>query len=571
MDLTYTARGNAFGSFVLAAGLLFVMMPVLSFCITGLGFIAGLSITSFHFPALVLINILFAFVVVEQIQGKVLLKPFLGAILLFAALSVWGMLHLNGVYDTSYDGTWYHQEAILNLYRGWNPYYKTLTPEDGSLYGPFYVNHYPKAAWIAEGIVYAFTGKIEMAKVVNLWMAAGLLFVSLYVFLLLKNIPLWLAIPLSVLLGLNPVSLYQFYSFYVDGILGASLMLMIFLLASGVFTSKRVFTVLALLVFVFVANIKFTGLVYGVVILAFYLLYLLWKRQGIMYDLTGICLAGFFAVLIMGYPTYVTNTINNKHPFFPIMGPESFGDVIAAIPQPANFKDKNRFEKFGIALFAEPGWSRSPQETRPKRLFKPVSDKNYFTRPDFELSGLGPYQAEIFLTFFAAIILLLVLKIPYKNEILFLLLLLFCSTFINSEVWYARYAPHLWLLGIILILALYQHRQAKYVSFLLTAALLFNVGYLAVLYVNSNIHNSIETHRQINALKELNRPVNIVKGWQVTFETRAREAGLNYRFVNLDSTYNEAEYSIFSGFHGESAKFKLSELEEGKKLINDKP
>lgn len=568
MDLTGTARGNAFGSFVLAAGLLFVMMPVLSFCISSLGFIAGLSITIFHFPVLALISVLFAFIVVKQVQGNVSLTPFLFAILLFALLSIWGMLHLNGVYDTSYDGTWYHQEAILNLYRGWNPYYKTLTPEDGSLYGPFYVNHYPKAAWIAEGVIYVFTNKIETAKVVNLWMATGLLFISLYVFLLLKKIPLWLAVSLSILLGLNPVSLYQFYSFYVDGILGASLMIMIFLLASRIFTSKKIFTVLALLVFVFVANIKFTGLVYGVIILAFYLLYLLWKRQSIIYDLTSMFVAGLFAVLVMGYPTYVTNTITHKHPFFPIMGPESFGDVIAAIPQPANFKDKNRFEKFGIALFAEPVWSRSPLETRPKHLFKPVSDKQYFTRPDFELSGLGPYQAEIFLLFSVAIILLLVLKIPYKGEILFLLFLLFCSTFINSEVWYARYAPHLWLLGIILTLALYQHKLAKYVSLIITAALLFNIAYLAVLYVNSNIHNSIEAHRQIDALKKLNRPASIVKGWQVTFETRAKEAGLDYQFVNLDSTYKEAEYSIFSGFHGESAKFKLSELEEGKKGHN---
>lgn len=568
MNLTHAFQGKALSTFILATGLLFCMMPVLSFCISSLGFVAGLSITAFHFPALVLINAGFVFVVIKQIQSDVPVKPFLIAILFFAALSTWGMLHLNGVYDTSYDGTWYHQEAILNLYTGWNPYHKILTPDDGSQYGPFYVNHYPKAAWIAEGIVYAFTNKIETAKVINLWMAAGLLFISLYVLMLFKSIPFWLAVLLSILLGLNPVSLYQLYSFYVDGILGASLMIMIFLLVSRMLTAKKVFTVLALLVFVFAANIKFTGLVYGVIILAFYLLYLLWKKQNIVRDLTRICLGGLFAVFIMGYPTYVNNTINNGHPFFPIMGPESFGDVIAAIPQPANFKDKNRFEKFGVALFAEPVWSRAPLETRPKHLFKPVSDKHYFTRPDFELSGLGPYQAEIFLLFIPAFFLLLVLKLPHKKETLFVLFMLFCCTFINSEVWYARYAPHLWLLGIVLIVVLYRHKYAKYVSLLLTAALLFNVVVLAVLYINGNIHKSIEAHRQINTLKKLNRPVSVVKGWQVTFETRAKEAGLDYRFVNIDSTYKEAEYSIFSGFHNESARFKLSELEEGKIIAN---
>lgn len=565
MNLTHTGRGNASGSFVLTAGLLFLMMPVLSFCISSLGFIAGLSITSFHFPLLILISAGFVFVIVKKIEGESGIMPFLMAFLLFGVLSIWGMLHLNGVYDTSYDGTWYHQEAILNLYKGWNPYYRVLTPEDGSQYGPYYVNHYPKAAWIAEAVVYAFTNKIEMAKVINLWFATGLLFISLYVFMLFKRMPFWLALLLSILLGLNPVSLYQFYSFYVDGILGASLMAMIFLLVSRVLTSKKIFTLLALLIFVFLANIKFTGLVYGVVVLAFYLLYLLWKKQDLVSDLIKTCLAGLFAVLIMGYPTYVTNTIRNSHPFFPIMGPESFGDVIAAIPQPANFKEKNRFEKFGIALFAEPVWSRAPLETRPKHLFKLVSDKHYFTRTDFELSGLGPYQAEFFLLFIPAFLLLLCLKIPYKKETLFVLFMLFCCSFINSEVWYARYAPQLWLLGIILIVALSQHVYAKYVSFLLTAALLFNITVLAVLYLNGNIHNSIEAHRQINALKRLKRPASIVKGWQVTFETRAKEAGLNYRFVNLDSTYKETDYSIFYGFHNESARFKLSELEEGRR------
>lgn len=566
MNLTQSGRGKASGSFILAAGLLFLLMPVLSFCLCSLGFIAGLSITSAHFPVMVLITVGAAFYTVKRVEGEVGIRYFLAACLLFAVISTWGILHLNGVYDTSYDGIWYHQEAVINLYRGWNPYYRTLVREDGSEFGSFYVNHYPKAAWIAESVVYAFTHKIQAAKVVQVWFAAGLLFTTLYMLLLFKSLPLWFCIIVSILVGLNPVSVYQLYSFYVDGILGACLMLMIVLLIARVISARNIFTILALLVFMFAANIKFTGLVYGVVILGFYFIYLVWKKQKLLYDFSIMFIAGISAVVILGYPTYVTNTISNKHPFFPIMGPESFGDVIAAIPQPANFKDKNRFEKFGMALFADPIWCRAPLETRPKHLFGPLPSLHYFARPDFEISGLGPFQAELFILFIPAFLALLVLKIPGKKELLFLLLVLFGSTFINSEVWYARYAPHLWLLGIILVLALYQHKYARYASFVLLAALFFNIFMLGNIYIRTNILNSVEARRQINTLKKLERPVSIANSWQSTFETMANEAGLSYHYVNLDSTYNAAEYSPFAGFNIETAKFKISELEEARQL-----
>jgi hypothetical protein len=552
-------------AFLLGAGLLLGLMPVLSFILTSIGFVLGISITKVHLPILVIATLVVTWLLSKS-QHHVTLKTFVLAAVFFIIIFVIGLMHVTQIIDTSYDGMWYHQEAVINFAKGWNPYKRMLMPDEGTETGTFYDNHYPKAVWIAEATVYKFTGLLESAKVYNVMLSCGLFFLSWFGLMQIRFIPFFMSFLLALLIGLNPTSIYQLYAFYVDGQLGASLMTMIILLVSSIILNNRMLLWIALLFFVYLANIKFTGLVYGVVVLVFYLGYLLWrKRSDFKYYFISISAAFVLSICLFGYPTYVTNTINNNHPLYPIMGPGSYGDDIAKIPQPVNFATLNRFSKFFTATFAEPMWCRAPLTTKPKRLFKPIHDPSYFTRADFEISGFGPYYAELFVGFLLALALLFFIPSKYKKEIALFLAVVVISTFVNSEAWYARYAPQFWLFGITLVVVLQQNKYTKYLAYVLLIGLMINTIFLAKFYFKPHWAESKLIQAEFDALKKLPKPAQIIKGWPITFSIKAKEQEL--KFISVTPTAeNQEMYTPFTGFSAEWAKFNKVEMESAKLL-----
>lgn len=552
-------------AFLLGAGLLLGLMPVLSFILTSIGFLIGISITAFHLPIIFLATVFVAWLLSKS-QHYYTLKTFGWALVVFILILVLGAIHVTSIFDTSYDGMWYHQEAVINFAKGWNPYKHMLLPHEGTETGTFYDNHYPKAVWIAEATVYKFTGLLESAKVYNLVLASGLLFLSWFGLMQLKFVHPIISFLIAVLIGFNPTSIYQLYAFYVDGQLGASLMAIMILLVSSILLNNRTLFWIALLIFSYLANIKFTGLVYGCIVLAFYLGYLIWrKRSDFKYYFISTAAAVFVTIIVLGYPTYVTNTLNNQHPFYPIMGPGSYGDDIAKIPQPANFATLNRFDKFITATFAEPMWCRAPLTTKPKRLFKPIYDKYYFTRADFEISGFGPYYAELFGGFLLALALLFFIPSKYKKEIALFLIVVVVSTFINSEAWYARYAPQFWLFGIALVVVLQQNKYTKYLAYVLLVGLMLNTIFLAKFYFKPHWAESKLIRAEFDVLKKLPKPAQIIVGWPVTFAVKANEQEL--KFISVTQTAENQElYTPFTGFSAEWAKFNKVEMDSAKLL-----
>ena len=66
-------------------------------------------------------------------------------------------------HDVSWDGQVYHQPAVLALAGGWNPLHDgplSLAERPDNLW----INHYPKAAWVAQAILLRLTGSLEAAK-----------------------------------------------------------------------------------------------------------------------------------------------------------------------------------------------------------------------------------------------------------------------------------------------------------------------------------------------------------------------------------------------------------------------
>lgn len=552
-------------AFSMASGLLFMLFPVVAFVISSVGFVLGYPITVLHLPVSFLVDVLVCYWILSALH-EFKLAYFISALVFFVVGFIAGAAHLTYIFDSSYDGMWYHQEAVLQFAKGWNPYHQDIPNTVGTELARFYDTHYPKAAWIAESVVYTFTHRIESAKIIQVLTSIGLLFSSLTFLLQWRFLPGWVAIVMALLIGFNPVSVYQSYSFYLDGQLGAVLMCMIITLLASLIWNSRVLLWVALGLFAYLANLKFTGLVYGAIVLGAYFGYHIWKRRSDWkYYFVSIGVASIVSVFLLGYPTYVTNWKNNHHPFYPIMGPNNQGDEIAKVPQSADFEHLNRFEKFYKATFAEPIWCRAPLSTKPKNLFKPTYDRYYFTRADFEISGFGPFYAEAFIFLFLGVLILVLIRVPYKVELAIIAGVILCSVFINSEAWYSRYAPQFWLIGLLLVFGLLQHRIARYYAYFLIATLVFNLFMLSGYYFRPHILESRAQQAEINTLKKLNQPARILDSWPITFDVRSKELGLNIELIpsgNVDTK----EFRPFTGLSQEWAAYDTLQMHQAKLL-----
>ena len=165
-------------AFYYAIYLLFLLLS--TFLIAWLGFFVGFEISALYFPFSILLSSALFFYNVQKLVKASLALRHLVVINLFLA----GIFFICiNVFDTSYDGLWYHQPAIIKLAEGWNPvnrpFYDT-TQYDVSNY--LWIQHYPKASWTIAACIYKMTGLIESGKMINFIVVACVFFYSYVVF-----------------------------------------------------------------------------------------------------------------------------------------------------------------------------------------------------------------------------------------------------------------------------------------------------------------------------------------------------------------------------------------------------
>lgn len=263
-------------------------------------------------------------------------------------------------FDYSWDGLAIHKPGITQFLGGWNPY------RDGSSQKgvEFWTAVYPKASWICGAQMAALGRSLECGKGMNLLaIAAAGLAAWRYLRVRLSAHPR-IALTGAALLALNPVSVYQAPTSYVDGLLASFVTLLLFVLAHHLIrpTTPRAWFEIAITI-LFLANIKFTGLVYVCVILAvaaatcFYLLPIRTTVRFCGFAAVSVLIA----VLVFGKSPYSDNLLAGRHFFYPLMGDESI-DIIDVL-KPANLARHDRFSSFLIGNFSKSEPVRAPAST----------------------------------------------------------------------------------------------------------------------------------------------------------------------------------------------------------------
>ena len=475
----------------------------------------------------------------------------------------------NAFYDISYDGQWYHQETIIQLKKGWNPYHNELAvpkipgiPDVKAVWcsGPHVdpkenkdasqdvtyikyvsINYFSKGAEIMEAAIYALTNRIETGKAINVIMLLASLFMCLAA---LYKSDRWNAKKkwlIAILFTFNPVVIYQLTSFCVDGIVFA---ILISFAALFVFITldKNKYTVFAFGLLILISvNIKFTCILYAGLFCLGFLCFLMIKRNWFL--VKKIMLAGVISVLVgfvfIGFHPFISNLIAHNNPFHSLL--ETKGEIYGIIPP--YLRDKNRFEKFFIASAAH-SYDPGDDETSMNQVLKipfTINKRELRNANNQELmnAGFGPFFSGALLV---SVLLLCMMAFRRYEENIFrygLLAIgfLLLSIVIMPEFWWARFAPQTWLFPcIILFLSEYTFIQNRIIKFLLYITLSLNIlwAFSGILF---NVFVSAHINYQLAQLKTVSQPIFVEYcGYRDFSSNRIRFYENNIPFVERNVT-----------------------------------
>jgi hypothetical protein len=454
---------------------------------------------------------------------------------LIVALAAVGFSSL--FYDLSWDGQSYHQEGIIQLAKGWNPVTQLNPPEHTN--HDMELVHWAKGNWLYGASIYRLTGMIEHGKCFHmLFLVASFLF-ALAAILRIPSIPPFFGLGIAAVAALNPVSLSQSVSFYVDGEVASLLTALAALL---VFAHPRwnppTLACLALICVILV-NLKATAIGYLAVFVGGYVLWRIFSRrtEALARILVVAALASIAGVGWVGYNPYVTNWLHKGHPFFPFAGPGSFYFTLLMKGQrPANFEDENRCVRLVQSVFSRTENAATPRGSRWKWPFAihgdelPPMREGYGTR----VGGWG--------ALFGGSILLAVLILVGASAASFrdssaawwAVGCVTASACITSEGWWARFAPQLYLIPIIaVILAWRFHRPwLRRTGTVLLIVLFGNGVLLGGLYLSSNFRHSRELDIQLGDLAARRARVVVYFDWFRSNRVRLADHGIRWREVS---------------------------------------
>ncbi|MCU6797380.1 hypothetical protein OB236_35155 [Paenibacillus sp. WQ 127069] len=516
----------------MVSGLTLLTVTVGSLIVPSLLFMLGISITALHIWPVVALSVGMAWMAAKMLQverpGRLLGEALAVSILLFV-VCFW----ISGsFYDLSYDGQAYHQESVIYLANGWNPVYdEALNVSTGH---SLWINHYGRASEIASAVMYAATGLIEHSKVFNLLMIVASFLLSMSALLALRPDQTKRAIIVAALLALNPVSVYQVFSYYVDGLL-ASVLLCLVALACLIFARPGWLLLSAYsALMIFAMNIKFTGIAYaGVLTLGLLVALYMSEQFGRLKQMFMIAaVGGLIGMFLIGYNPYVTNTLAKGNPFYPLAGAGAVDVIEDFIPR--NLESMNRFEQAVNSNFSVMAGNTSEKTPTQIKLPFTFTERELIalSAPDAAVSGFGPLFSGVLLLS----LILLALGFHYRKgaamAAIGLIVILAISAFVNPVAWWARYVPQFWIIPLICVwlgFSIKGNRVVTGASWLLIAVISINTVIVGSTYTYYQYTWNQTLREQLSEIQSAQLPVKA--DFTYSWSNRERLTKLGIAFV----------------------------------------
>jgi hypothetical protein len=524
------------------------------FITASLLFAFGVPITAYHFYLSAFFTFLLVWFAVKRHYPLNLWPNYLLTLLVPVILFLLFLWISSIFYDITYDGQAYHQETILLLKEGWNPFYdKPLELLTGHA---IWINHYARASEVLGAVLYAAFGNIELGKAFNLFMIAGSFFMTTASLLTFAFHKMGRAVTVALLLALNPVSIYQSLGFYVDGML-ASLLLCLVSLSIILLTLRNrwIYGAFAFCL-ILTVNIKFTAIGYaGVICIGLLIALYMSEKFELMKKTFMIGLSSaIIGIIILGFNPYITNTVLHGNPFYPVAGRDA-KDVVAHFT-PESFKSMNRVQSLlvsNLSVSDENSATRIGTTLKIPFTFS-AKELSRFSEPDVAISGFGPL-------FGGALILMLIIFIfSFRMNLarsffgLGIVSILLLSAIINSAAWWARYVPQLWVIPILIALLGLSYegkRVIRICSYALLGALFLNVILIGQSYLKAEWSANERLKSELTTFAAIDQPMLVNFDYTWSNRVRLDQWGIRYKEMPGDPlTSCSKEITLFrSGTH----------------------
>ncbi len=409
------------------------------------------------------------------------------------------------VYDTSYDGQAYHQEAVFLLKNGWNPVYTVLeTQATANL--ETWLNHYPKGVWLIASGIYELTGNIEYGKVFSIY--AGLIALSFCLVSIYKVQINWAIKILGILvLVFNPILVYQSLSYYLDGIV-VSLLLTLCAISFKIYRDKdKSLFIPFFFTSVILMNTKLSAPVFAIIMIGVVII-LCWlsNRFNLALRFTKFTtLAILTGVFFVGFNPYVINFAKNGNPLYPALGRGAIDYVPTNTPE--NYWGMRPPFRLMSSIFAPSTLLKGKGQTVPLKVpftFS-ASELETFRETNAKTGGFGPLFSGMFILSFILFSFYLLSRNVSKRQkgsaLLITLSLLGLGAVVpTSSV--ARYVPFVWWIPILLALiyASSHYKFANVGTYIILLLAGINIALVALSYYPYNIAQSNKLEGQLEAL-----------------------------------------------------------------------
>lgn len=533
-----------------------LVLPALLLVITSVLFLFNIPITFMHFILAFFGTIAISFAFVKrncqfQEMSCISKKEFLSISGIFLLVIIIVTLGCLMMYDFSTEGQGMHQSAVIALSKGWNPFYEPLVENSNSLYKialdgrEIFLNHYPKASWITSAAVFKLTGSLESGKMFNFLYLIGVFFITWFFLNRFQRLPGKIKIIIAFLVTLNPVALYQLFSFSNDIQLAALLTIALILAFEYIMFRQERNVWLIFITFIPLVNVKFIGVVYGtaILILSWLVVFIIDRdlQKRFLLIIAGAFIISFF---IVGYQPYIENIRNHGNPFFPAIGssPELKADLaqISMTPAPHNFLKMNRFKKLAYSLFcmSDQDASRMPKAKVPFSIHE--REITAFNNGSPRYGGFGPFFGSILF-----IVIITALIVIYKLRRVILLFsfipagVILVLTLFNAEAWWARLSPQLWLLPITFIVSFYylaNNEFMNYMKIFFISALIINCLLVGAKYTENTIILNKQFRTQVHTLADESRKNGKIllvypNGYYLSTRNRLNDFGIRHQMV----------------------------------------
>ncbi len=496
-----------------------------------LQYLFGFVISSANLSFCILSSILFGYQQIHSVHDRSRPASLVVSAALFGIPCLCALAISLFFFDTSCDGQYYHQEAVIALAGDWNPLREAILPAPAF---PDFIFYFPKGAWIIQATIYKAVGFIESGKAINVLLITASFFSVRTALGAMGRLDGRARNGMALLLALNPVAVCQMFSFMVDGVLASLFLILSSQLLILLRDPSRLNFIMPGLAAVLLINVKSSGLPFALFLLGAYSVIAVvhrWKEvRTAVFQGSAILFIGIF---LFGYNPYVTNTLSTGNPFHRVFGEGATNTVDGHVHD--DFLKKTRVEKFALSIFSrsmnslhDPPELKIPFSVSPREMIP-------FFSPDARIGGWGPLFGGAFLVAAAMVIVAAFRRSPHLGLALAAGLALSVSIFVFPEPWWARYVPQVWILPFVAIVYSYcmEGKIPRILRTIALTTLALNVFFVTTMVTAAEAWGSLYLHRHLFVLSRMSEKESLPTTFQLYHSDRVRlqEAGVHYREV----------------------------------------